>query len=153
MELRIGLHRSSGVVSSLIKLQTRSDFSHASLVLPDDTVLEAMQFQGVVHGRKVQSAKEVVELYRVPFTPEQQASALAFARRQIGKGYDYTMVARFVTRRPESRATTGKWFCSELVYAAFAHAGALLFRDTEAWEVSPGLLARSPLLIPAGTNK
>lgn len=151
--LRIGLHQSSGFVSSLIKWQTRSTYSHASLILPDDSVLEAMQGKGVVHGRTIRSCKERVEIYETAFSQEQQASALAFARKQIGKGYDYTMVVRFVSRESESRSTSGKWFCSELVFASFAHAGALLLRATEAWEVSPGLLARSPYLIPLGTNK
>jgi uncharacterized protein YycO len=71
-----------------------------------------------------------------------------FARGQLGKPYDWTMVLRFISRRQESRKSRGKWFCSELVYASFQKAGVDLLRDTDPWEVSPGLLARSPLLTP-----
>ena len=153
MTLRIGLHRSGGLVSRLIKWQTRSEYSHASLVLPDDTVLESIQGKGVVMGRKVYDAKERVDLFTVIASPSEQAEALAFAKDQVGKGYDYTMVARFLSRRSASRSATGKWFCSELVFAAFKESGVTLLRDTEAWEVSPELLSKSPYLIPAGIKR
>jgi hypothetical protein len=44
--------------------------------------------------------------------------ARAFLTAQLGKPHDYTMVARFITRRQESRRTSGKWFCSELTFDA-----------------------------------
>lgn len=151
--LRIGLHRSDGFVSKLIKFQSRSEYSHASLVLPDDTVLESMQGRGVVHGRKVESCAECVDLFSVHSLASVRDAALGFAMSQLGKPYDYTMVARFLSRRTESLRTKDKWFCSELVFAAFLHAGLPLLRDTQPWEVSPELLSKSPYLIPAGTNK
>jgi uncharacterized protein YycO len=151
--LRIGLHRSEGWISKAIKWQTRSQFSHASLVLPDDTVLESMQGRGVVHGRKVESCVECVDLFTVLAIAKVQDAALGFAMSQLGKPYDYTMVARFVTRRTESLRTKEKWFCSELVFAAFLHAGLPLLRDTQPWEVSPELLSKSPYLVEAGTNR
>jgi uncharacterized protein YycO len=151
--LRIGLHRSEGWISKAIKWQTRSDYSHASLVLPDDTVLESIQGRGVVHGRKVESCVECVDLFAVKALTRVHNDALAFAISQLGKPYDYTMVARFVTRRTESTRTKEKWFCSELVFAAFLHAGLPLLRDTQPWEVSPELLSKSPYLVEAGTNR
>jgi uncharacterized protein YycO len=151
--LRIGLHRADGWVSKAIKWQTRSDYSHASLVLPDNTVLESMQGRGVVKYRSVQGCAEVVDLFSVTALARVHNDALQFALEQLGKPYDYTMVARFISRRPANRAESGKWFCSELVFAAFAHAGLLLLRDTQAWEVSPELLSKSPYLVEAGTNR
>lgn len=147
--LRIGLHRASGWMSKLIQWQTRSEFSHASLILPDDTVLESIQGKGVIKGRKLHEVKEPVDVFEVVATTGMHARALAFAEAQLGKGYDWTMVARFVTRRPADRKESGKWFCSELVFAAFAQGGLPLLRDTEAWEVSPELLSKSPYLVPA----
>jgi uncharacterized protein YycO len=92
---------------------------------------------------------EAVDLFLVDGLTETQEEDVAwFLFQQLGKPYDWTMVARFVTRRDESRASSGKWFCSELVYAAFKQAGVPLLRATEPWEVSPGLLAKSPLLRP-----
>jgi uncharacterized protein YycO len=151
--LRIGLHRSEGWISKAIKWQTRSDYSHASLVLADGTVLESMQGKGVVYGRKVETCVECVDLFQVTALGRVHHDALEFARQQIGKPYDYTMVARFITRRTESTRTKEKWFCSELVFAAFLHAGLPLLRDTQPWEVSPELLSKSPYLVEAGTNR
>lgn len=153
MGLRIGLHRTGGWMSRLIKWQTRSEYSHASLVLPDDTVLEALQGKGVIHGRSIRSVKEQVDLFEVACGVPVTEAALTFAKAQIGKGYDWTMVIRFLTRQPESRKQSKKWFCSELVYASFAEAGWPLLRDTAPWEVSPELLSKSPYLIPVGTNR
>jgi len=55
-------------------------------------------------------------------------------------------VARFVSRRQASRASRGKWFCSELAFAAARKGGVHLLKNVEPWEVSPGGLSRSPLL-------
>jgi uncharacterized protein YycO len=148
--LRIGLHRSSGLVSRLIKWQTRSDYSHASLVLEDDSILESMQGKGVVMNRKLHEAGERIDLFTVHALASVHQDALQFAKDQLGKGYDYTMVARFISRRGANRSASGKWFCSELVFAAFKESGLPLLRDTESWEVSPELLSKSPYLVPAG---
>ena len=112
-----------------------------------------MQGRGVVYGRKVGTCAEQVDLFTVPALVTVQQAALAFAQAQLGKPYDYTMVARFISRRTESIRTKDKWFCSELVFAAFLHAGLPLLRDTQPWEVSPELLSKSPYLIEAGTNR
>jgi uncharacterized protein YycO len=148
MTLRIGLHRSTGLVSSLIKWQTRSQYSHASLILPSGLILESMQGKGVVMDRWYND-KGDVDTFTVAIRAEQEHAVIDFAKQQLGKGYDYTMVARFLTRRQATRKSSGKWFCSELVFAAYQEAGVSLLRDTEPWEVSPELLSKSPYLIPA----
>lgn len=152
--LTIALHRGRGLLSRLIQWQTRSEYSHASLQLPDGLCVEAREGVGVRALPELAIAPgESVDLFRVEgVTATQHAEIAAFARAQLGKPYDYTMVARFVSRRQESRASRGKWFCSELVYAACQQAGVVLLRDTEPWEVSPGLLARSPRLLPVRMN-
>lgn len=154
LQLTIALHLGRGLLSRLIRWQTRSPYSHASLLLPDGLCIEAREGIGVraLPGLHV-PAGELVDLFRVEgVTPAQVEAIAEFARRQLGKPYDYTMVARFITRRQESRASQGKWFCSELVFAACQQAGLRLLRDTDPWEVSPGLLARSPLLVPVRLN-
>jgi hypothetical protein len=89
-----------------------------------------------------------VDLFRVRATEAQELSIAIFLTDQLGKPYDYTMVARFISRRQAAREQSGKWFCSELVYYAFMQAGINLLDRIEPWAVSPGLLALSPLLIP-----
>jgi uncharacterized protein YycO len=135
-------------VSRLIRWQTRSEYSHASILLATGEHYEAREGKGVLkHARFTLTNKsEAVDYFALPLNAVQYDRLVAFLEKQVGKGYDWTMVARFVSRRQESRASTEKWFCSELAYAAVMVAGRDLLRETEPWEVSPGLLGRSPLL-------
>lgn len=145
----IALHRAPGLVGTLIRWQTRGEYSHASIVMPNGSVIESREGKGVRQLKHLAPVKgEVIDLFEVTpaLTADQHLQIAEFLRAQLGKPYDWTMVARFVSRRQESRSTSGKWFCSELVYAALQQADINLFRATEPWEVSPGLLARSPLL-------
>lgn len=142
------LHRAPGIIGTLIRWQQRGHWSHASLWFPGRGIIEAREFRGV-QARPCHEPRpgELIERYTVAGLSAQQEDMLfAFAQRQLGKRYDYTMVLRFVSRRQADRKQYGRWFCSELVYAALQHAGVDLFRATEPWEVSPGLLARSSLL-------
>lgn len=80
-------------------------------------------------------------------TPALPTAILDFALAQVGKGYDYRGIFGFIARKDIARA--GRWFCSELVSAAFAQAGASLLR-MEPNKVSPGDLATSRLLMLSG---
>ena len=152
--MKVVLFKSKGFFQSLIKWQTRSKYSHAAILTSDGVLIEATTPGGV---RAIADWKQTpdAEIFKVEGfggywgqRREDENKAIAFLSEQIGKPYDYLMVARFVSRLQESRRTSGKWFCSELVFAAMQKADITLLRDTEPWEVSPGLLARSPLLIP-----
>lgn len=145
----VALFQGPGLVSRLIRWQTRSAYSHAAIVLPNAAVFESREGIGVRQLPRLDPKNgEQIDYFAVEVTETQLAEMTEFLKRQLGKRYDWTMVARFITRRQESRSTSDKWFCSELVFAAFKVAGVILLRDTDPWEVSPGLLARSILLIP-----
>ena len=150
MKITILLYSGTSTISRLIRWQTRSQYSHAAAILPDGTLIEAREFEGVLSRYPTISRDMEAERFTVEVTDAQAEIIERFLKAQVGKRYDYTMVARFVTRRDEARRTSKKWFCSELVFAAFKKAGVALLRDTEPWEVSPGMLARSPLLTPVG---
>jgi hypothetical protein len=149
-EMLVALHRGEGFIARAIQWQTRSGYSHASVLLEAaELVIEAREFQGVriVPWAEVMASGERVDLFRVAgLTEEQEIAVREFLWDQIGKPYDYTMVARFISRRQEERTSSGKWFCSELVFAAFAQAGVKLLERIEPWAVSPGMLSLSPLL-------
>jgi len=139
------LFRGRGLISALIRWQTRGQYSHAALLMPDGRIVESWQGDGV--RVKTLADWRGVERYTVPsMSAAQWDEALAFARAEVGKGYDYRAIVRFVSRR-KMRADD-RWFCSELVFAALAHAGVPLFARIEPWAVSPGLLAISPMLCP-----
>lgn len=146
--LMVALHSAPGFIGRAIRWQTRSQYSHASLYLPGQGIIEAREGKGVRHISDFELKEgERIEIYRIEGIADADANfAWEFAQAQIGKGYDWTMVLRFVSRRQESRSSSEKWFCSELVYAALKAAGVDLLRATDPWEVSPGLLGRSPRL-------
>jgi len=146
----VALHRGEGWIARAIRWQTRSVYSHASIVLEDSgSVIEAREFQGVrrISWKEVMASGERMDLFRVKgLTPEAEAVVLQFLWEQMGKPYDYTMVARFISRRQAAREESGKWFCSELVFAALAKAGVKLLERIEPWAVSPGVLRLSTRL-------
>jgi uncharacterized protein YycO len=144
------LHRGTSLVSRLIRWQNRSDYSHASIVLPSGTHIESREGQGVlVHAKfTLTNPTEQVDWFAVNGLTATHVDALVdFITAQAGKAYDWPMVFGFISRsRVEGHESGGKWFCSELVFAALEAAGRPLLARTEAWEVAPGLLARSPYL-------
>jgi uncharacterized protein YycO len=140
------LFRGRGIVSTLIRWQTRGRYSHAALLTPGGEIIESWQFAGV--RIKTITDWRDVDRFTIPsMSGEQWNRALDFALSQVGKRYDYVGVARFISR--ERSPDNGRWFCSELVDAALRHAGVHLFERIESAEISPGLLAISPLLSPA----
>lgn len=145
--LRFGAHYGTGVVSRLIRWQQRTDVSHISVIDNDDSLIEAREFHGVVQTRTLQDAQneQRVDVLEVLVRPECRERALAWARSQIGKRYDYLSILRFVTRK-QNRKDNGKWFCSEFAYVAAEKAGVALLRRIAPAEVSPGHFVLSPLL-------
>jgi len=148
------LYRGAGPVAAAIRWQTRGAYAHVALLVPDEGELacgylyEARPDRGVVRRyTSLYRERERGATVLAVAAPLNRDALLAFAARQVGKPYDFTMVCRFVSRQNEARKSSGKWFCSELVFAALAEAGVRLFARTEPWEVSPALLARSPLLV------
>lgn len=143
----IALHKGKGFIGRCIQWQTRSVYSHASIVFDElgGEVVESREFKGVRWLSALEPGEDA-DLYRVELTADQAQTIRAFLFAQLGKPYDYTMVLRFISRRQASRKESGKWFCSELVFAAFQKSGINLLSRVEPWAVSPGLLALSPLL-------
>jgi uncharacterized protein YycO len=145
--MTILLFHGTDLTSRLIRWQTRSKYSHAAIRIAGTGIFEAVTCEGVRLIPDLTPAYQDVTVDEFAINLAGATGlARAFLAAQLGKPYDYTMVARFLTRRQESRRTSGKWFCSELVYAATIKYGARLLRDTAPWEVSPALLARSPFL-------
>lgn len=143
------LHRGPGVIGRLIRWQTRADYSHASLLFPGRGVIESREFKGVRALPELTPAPgEVIDACAVRgLTCDQEQKVFDFAQAQLGKRYDWPMVFGFVSRSPiEGHQSEGRWFCSELAFAAVRHAGVDLLRGIEPWEVSPGLLSYSPFL-------
>lgn len=145
---RVLLHRGTGVVSAAIRWQTRSPFTHASILMPNGMVIESREFHGV-RTALVDTTDGVDAFNVVGAGGGVWRDAIRFCFQHLGAGYDWTSVLRFVSRRQGRNAT--RWFCSELVFAAFESAGIRLLERTRAELVSPAMLSLSPLLVPSGT--
>lgn len=145
-EPRILLFRGRGLVSALIRCQTGSQYSHAALLLPDGSIIEAWQGAGV-RQRWLKDWCEVDVFAVRGMTETQWQAAIGYAKAQVGKKYDWCGVLRVAARfrTPDN----SRWFCSELVFKALEVAGVRLLRHVRACEVSPGMLAKSPLLLHA----
>ena len=148
MKPAILLFRGRSVISGLIRWQTRSKYSHAALLCPDGEVLEALEFSGVVKARP--SCLAGVDAFRIKGDAGEQIllNAIEFASSQIGKGYDYSSIFRFISRRECSGSgrQNRRWFCSELVFQACKENGLELLHGLDACKVHPGMIATSPFL-------
>lgn len=145
--IEVGLYKSKALVSRLIRWQTRGEYSHAALHFYGDTAIEAWHKGGVQIGAvgQLHDKGTKIDIFHInKFFLEDVTQV--FAEAQVGKGYDFRMVARFLTRQSEARGSDAVWFCSELVFEALLKGGCELFKNTKGWEVSPDLLKRSPHL-------
>ena len=147
----MALHRGAGLIGTAIRWQTRSQYSHASLVYadrsgnPSNLSIESREFRGVRRHIITPEEWKAVDLFDVPsMSAAMWHDAFTFAHRQLGKGYDWRGVARFVTRIPATE--NDRWFCSELVCAALRYAGERVLQRIDCCEVSPGLLRLSNAL-------
>ena len=143
MTIHILLYQTKGLIGSLIRWQTRSRYSHASLLF-DKTIIIESHFKTGVISRSVEECDLDAHACTFEISEDNEFKIKKWADETIGYKYDWQAILRFLSRR---RMTNDfKWFCSEHVFEALLQGGIRLLINTESWEVSPGLLARSPLL-------
>jgi uncharacterized protein YycO len=145
----IGLYRGVSPFSRAVQFFTRSPYSHASWVKSDGSVLEAWR-AGVTHEPSFNNghtAGTLIEFFdfRHPLSADETQAIEGWLMAQVGRRYDWWSVLGFLTRRP--RVNNVDWFCSELIFAACRQAGRELLARIEPWQVYPGLLSFSPLLV------
>ena len=143
--MQIGLYRGKSLVSKIIRWQTDGPYSHANIILDDGRIIEAWHKPGRVRVIKTLSDGHTpgteVDLFHLDVTTEQSRTIADFLTAQVGKGYDYRGVLRFISR--SDRTSIRRWFCSEMVFAAFQCAGVYLLH-VDAYKVSPTLLSYAP---------
>jgi uncharacterized protein YycO len=149
--MQIALYKDdSTFFGKAVNFFTRGPYSHCSVVLDDGTVIEARPLKGVqevAHIREGVRKGCVIELYDVYLSPQQKLDIETFLRAQIGKKYDYWSVLMFVflSNKPRKKDSE-RWFCSELVFAAFVFGGIALLNNIPAWKVAPMTLATSTIM-------
>ncbi len=145
---KVLLFRGGDPISWLVKVQTRSQYSHAAILLEDGkSCVESYPGSGVRIRQLTDADFDRIDIYDVKgMTDEMWRTAINFALEQLDKGYDWRSVLRFVSKVPSS--DNSRWFCSELVFKAIAVAGVRLLDRVPSAEVSPAMINLSPLLIP-----
>lgn len=146
-----------GAVSRAIQVATRSPVSHVGVVVAgeaDPVVIESTTLDGL-QGVAATPLSPRVATYpgRVWWLPLSERTRLhldvdqlaGFLRSQLGRAYDRRQVLQFawrcvpLLRHLCQREDLDRLFCSELIAAAFEHAGLL---DCNASLVSPVQLCR-----------
>lgn len=155
--LVIQMHKGGGLFSRLIRWFTRAEYSHVSAWFWDANdphggfVIEAMEGEGVRtfpadHHRAAREAGTInCYALRTPLTTDEQGRLHALMERELGKGYDWLGVIRFVSRR-RHKGADNKWFCSEIVAYAFEEIGRPL-SNRPSWQMTPGDVAASTELV------
>lgn len=142
---RVLLFTGGDPIAAIVKWQSRSHYSHAALLIPGtNTVIESYPFKGVRKRQLTARDWERIHAYAVPgMTGKQWSACIQFAESQLGMGYDWRNVFRFVSRIPARE--NQRWFCSELVFQAIEKVY-LRVLMMDASYVNPGHLGASPYL-------
>jgi len=111
-------------VGLAIRMFTHSQWSHCGFAeLREDgtwITLSAMLLGGVKY--------RPLPVSHLFLTAPNITDAYTWARTQIGKPYDYGMISGMIMNRDWHRSN--RWYCSELVAAAFDQVGSPLFNPT-----------------------
>lgn len=132
-------------ISAAIRYSTRSWASHAEFYNSEDnTTLGARPIGGV----KIRYSKKDRYSKIERFSAANITDAYKWAYTQRGKGYDYSAVGGIAVDRDWHDES--KWFCSELVCAAFEKIGSPILStrpSAQAWRITPRDLLLSRQLI------
>lgn len=123
--MKVAAFEGTDITGRLIRFKTAGKYSHVAFLLDDETTVIEAQIPKVVERLLRDSGYKsgtVVDIFTYDSTPEQEAAMLQFVRSQIGKPYDLIGILGFITNE-YNRKLSGKWFCSELLFAAFTKFG------------------------------
>lgn len=127
----------AGLINRVIRLVTKSQYSHSELVIADDAhpfdghvlCISSAGMDGGVRSKVMRLDERKWDLIELPHLSP--LVVLAFFSEHQGQGYDYVGCVRsvlpFVGCEHPSR-----WFCSELCATVLGHA--------EPWRMYPGVL-------------
>jgi uncharacterized protein YycO len=131
-------------ISAAIRFSTRSCVSHAEFVDPATGSTFGARCTGV-KWRSAHASRSYTRVLR--FSAASVDKAFEWALTQAGKSYDFSAIGGIALDRDwrDSR----RWFCSELIAAAFEAAGSpLLNPSANVWRITPRDLLLSMQLVP-----
>lgn len=122
------------IVSGLIKVVTWSDWSHVSILLPDNMIFDSTMLHGGVRLRTYDQLLKEEKRVLVREFPMLSQKTIDMALTQRDKPYDLTAILGLPFRR--NWEEDDSWFCSELVAWAAKAAGEPLV-NKEGWRITP----------------
>jgi uncharacterized protein YycO len=156
MELKPGdiiIYKGNSFVSKFVKFFTKSDYTHTSMLISNDIVIEANWYK-TANMVGFMYKPEIMEIYRVKggLTGSQQLQIVQYAYEMFGKTYDYPQIISYIFER-----FTGKHYynrfnskdhiiCSELIDNAYGKMGYDLVPTRDLGNVTPADLATSTLI-------
>jgi uncharacterized protein YycO len=145
--IRIFAHVGSGFGPFLIRLGTRSPYSHVGFYDPDsDKTWESVTRPGVVVADGLNYPLSNTDIFIVELTVEEKSRLIKFLNDQLGKPYDWTALTHIFNYRRDW-TEDDSWFCSELVAAGMKKIGRPLLRKS-CGRISPGDVTSSTVLQP-----
>ena len=157
--------RGKGLFSWGIRRLTNSEYSHVGLSYLFEGRVYCLEAVGsgvrlILMSELVRRYKGGIDYFMVDGADEdQRKKAISFAFAQLGKLYDKPGIVRFltaiVTKNMEKQRRDNKWFCSELVVAAYNEAEIALVdkQDHPEAYTAPSDLVNGGRLIPGFSLK
>lgn len=125
--LTLRFSRGNGLAGWVVRTFTWSPFAHCGFKLDNGMVLDATPELGVtLREARDDATTQYWRLVDPP--PGVEERALKWAMDQRGLPYDWTAIEGFIMRRDWHK--NDRFFCSELIEAAFDRAGWPLVRDS-----------------------
>ena len=145
-KLLIRAYRGRGLLCWFIRWQTRSPYSHVALQF-GSIAYESYPWKkpGKPRGLiefDMTDADYAADAFGIEVPEHVYVSMERWAESHVGDRYDWLAIFRFISRRRYT--SNDKWICSEWIFKDFLDHCIRLLNETEEWEVSPGLLVRSP---------
>jgi uncharacterized protein YycO len=128
--------RTHSIPSAAVRLITASPWSHVDIVTREGTLIGALAHGGVREYSLLRRLDESSE-FQVRIIGGDWDKAVAYARSQIGKGYDWRGLLGIELGRHWQ--DDDKWFCSELAARAAIVAGNTTIKQ-DVYRVTPGSL-------------
>ncbi len=162
------LYRGKGIITRMIRWVTHSEYSHAGIAVWWNERLMVME--AVMKGvrisplsRNIYQHKGNVEWFscKKEISEEDRQRMVIFAQEELGKSYARwralllglkVLLKRDLSKKDELR-TEDKLFCSQYVAQTYNSIGLDLKKNREDRFMSPGDIARSPLLERRGEFK
>lgn len=138
----------------LIRWYTRSPYTHAEFCWPLENpypsqYLGAQTKGGVAIRPANYLGKTPFDTFGVEVTAEQAETMRTFLLAQVGKPYDFRAIAGMIFQGLDKGKTGAAWFCSEVLFYAFAYAKKFLLQipERQSDRVTPRDVAISPLAV------